>query len=397
VDLDVEQFDLLQARSVEGLCLAKDFKDPIVLARAFWPAIVATEGTPAACFKEQDKQLLRNIFNPRLSDRRQEGDLFQPPATAVSYVDELRNLLQQEDEVRQKRKKHFLSESFDPACAGQAFPSSWTTTFEVARQGEDPQSNGKPRCGGDILMPCSPGECHTSLEELRSCSLIFDKSTEDGIRFRIYRPGSLEVRTVQECNLEETISAAFFVHAPGGRAPLLKHLTGEGNECAQIQEDEVVTEVIIYVEGDSHTGPSYLLVIKTAQCHAVVTQLTKNGTIVWDENPLNLTTRCSHAKALYAWTASGECTSVKALKEYAESLQATEAVCQADPGATLEIAEAARRRFTFKLYRHASGQHPQPLVGMRVQMGGETAIISDGEKYSPTPLLDEIPRASRPN
>merc|ERR1712050_541144 len=67
-----------------------------------------------------------SVFNPKMSDRREEGDAFVPPDTDAAYVQRLRELVDEEDAVREKRIAHFLSSSFIAGNAGEFFPSSWT-------------------------------------------------------------------------------------------------------------------------------------------------------------------------------------------------------------------------------------------------------------------------------
>merc|ERR1712100_458114 len=84
-------------------------------------------------FDEDSAGLLRDIFNPNLSDRREEGERFVPPCASFSYADKLRNLVKAEAEVRNQRTEHFLSTEFVVGDAGPLFPASWTATLETAR------------------------------------------------------------------------------------------------------------------------------------------------------------------------------------------------------------------------------------------------------------------------
>ena len=48
---------------------------------------------------------------------------------------------------------------------------------------------------------------------LKTSSPVFDKSTEEGLRFRIYRMGSLEVRTTQDAGCDEAVGAVFSIRS----------------------------------------------------------------------------------------------------------------------------------------------------------------------------------------
>merc|ERR1712073_196871 len=58
---------------------------------------------------------------------------------------------------------------------------------------------------------------HMLAAALASVVPSFDKVTEDGSRFSIYRIGSLEVRVIAEPDCEPVIGAVFSVHAPSER------------------------------------------------------------------------------------------------------------------------------------------------------------------------------------
>merc|ERR1719499_490363 len=124
VDLNLGEFDLSEAvetdRKVEASWSDEDAN--LVLGKMFWACI---DGEIPA-FAEDDEMLLRSVFNPKMSDRREEGDRFVPPDTDAAYIQRLRELVDEEDATREKRIEHFLSTSFVAGNAGELFPSSWT-------------------------------------------------------------------------------------------------------------------------------------------------------------------------------------------------------------------------------------------------------------------------------
>merc|ERR1719221_233233 len=115
VDLDLGQFDLSEAASVEGSWSGSfQCADPsLVVGGAFWSSLdnsVLKEGS-----------LFKSIFNPALSDRREEGDRFVPPDTSPSHLRRLKELVQAEEKLRQERKKHFFSAGFTVENVGPLF------------------------------------------------------------------------------------------------------------------------------------------------------------------------------------------------------------------------------------------------------------------------------------
>merc|ERR1711870_176007 len=78
-------------------------------------------------------------------------------------------------------------------------------------------------------------QAHMLEDALESIVPDFDKATEDGSRFSIYRVGSLEVRTITEPDCEPVIGAVFSVHASWA--------------CKQaISEHEEIVKATEYVE-----------------------------------------------------------------------------------------------------------------------------------------------------
>merc|ERR1719284_2124432 len=84
VDLNLDEFSLSEAGAYAGDLQAAGADAPI--GSAFWSSI---DSVDEAVFKGEDSKLLQEIFNPKLSDRRDEGDLFMPPATCPAYVQRL--------------------------------------------------------------------------------------------------------------------------------------------------------------------------------------------------------------------------------------------------------------------------------------------------------------------
>merc|ERR1712039_947945 len=119
----------------------------------------------------------------------------------------------------------------------------------------------------------------------------FDKATEDGNRFSIYRIDSLEVRTITEPECEPVIGAVFSVHAPV-EAP--KQATGEQERIMKATE---------YVERVGIAFQVYVT-LETDQKNIIVVQELEDGTLSLEENPSSLEDRTSLAKVLR----TAECT-----------------------------------------------------------------------------------------
>jgi hypothetical protein len=297
VDLRLDQFDLSEAKRVSLEAPAgswgsdvKPLDECAEMSCAFFASIDGKAGSKL--LKDDDHALLSSIFNPALTDRRSEGDLFIPPDARHSHVEKLRKLVKQEDAIREKRRELFFSEDFSMSNPGPCFPRSWTPAFEITRgrastRAPDSQSQGvlhlRPeyRCQNMVL------ECL-----LKTSTPIFEQCTEEGLRFRIYRVGSLEVRTTQEAEGAETVGAVFSIRSkavePG---------------CACIEGQEKINTVMECVEHafDFTTnrlglGCRYYLVLETEDGNKIVTERLEDGSLTWIENPEDLEDRNSLAK-----------------------------------------------------------------------------------------------------
>merc|ERR1712061_603741 len=165
--------------------------------------------------------------------------------------------------------------------AGPLFPASWTAKLEIAK-GESVATSTLPQARPEYVT-----EAPMLKQALESASPVFDKRTEDGIRFRVYRLGSLEVRTVQEHAGDEVIGAVFSQAASD-------HKRGCG-----VQGLAKVVKVTEYVErscGPDNKCYRFFAVLETEQGDAILTEQLGNGDIAWQENPAELEDRRSLAK-----------------------------------------------------------------------------------------------------
>jgi len=194
VDLNLDSFELSEAGRSSEMILADAGSAP-PMGSSFWQMIDDSEET---VLSSKDAELLRAVFNPRLSDRRMDGDLFVPPPTCDAHAEKLRALVREEAAVQEQRKRHFCSTKFEESNAGSLFPFSWQESFQAQAQG--PRRCLVPRA--DLLQQA--GELAEALE---TAAPSFDKLTEEGSRFRAYRFGGLEVRTYQDADGPETVGA----------------------------------------------------------------------------------------------------------------------------------------------------------------------------------------------
>jgi len=211
VDLSLDAFDSSSLKEIKTRpCTASWGRETFQsLAGTFWSSVDCEgDARPLVSLAEEDNHFLRAIFNPYLSDRRDEGDLFTPPDPSCDYVCKLRDLLKEEEALRQQRREFFVSEKFQKDDAGPLFPSSWRMpSFSVAHSAVATSS-----CSAKGGRTPDAAEAPMLRRIIGSATPLFDKSTEDGMRFRIYQVGDLEVRTTQEFDGTEVINVVFSNH-----------------------------------------------------------------------------------------------------------------------------------------------------------------------------------------
>uniref|UniRef100_A0A7S2FX52 Uncharacterized protein n=1 Tax=Alexandrium andersonii TaxID=327968 RepID=A0A7S2FX52_9DINO len=283
VDLNLDQFELDDALRVEthapAAVVAGEALSGATLAKGFWASL----SSKASVFSAEDQSLLKQVFNPHLSDRHDEGDNFTPPDPSVNYIEKLRRLVKREEKVRQQRKEHFFSNKFAASNPGPLFPYSWNSSYEISRDSKVDGSLLKPR--PDYLAQASMFD-----HVLKTAKPVFDKQTEDGFRFRTYKFGTLDVRTTQEHDGEEIVGAVFSTRSVGACS------SGKSAEAT-----EKIVKVSEYVQAvgkdsaDALARRSYL-VLETSEGNVIVTEKCRDGTISWEENPEDIEDRNSLAK-----------------------------------------------------------------------------------------------------
>mmetsp|Transcript_107455 Transcript_107455/g.269550 ORF Transcript_107455/g.269550 Transcript_107455/m.269550 type:complete len:895 (+) Transcript_107455:103-2787(+) len=287
VDLNLDKFNL-SAPAQEGgrwggSVQAKDGQ--LAIGSSFWPSLES-----GAAFSPEDANLLKDVFHPCLSDRRQEAEHFTPPPTSASYMQKLRQLVKGEQLVRRQRKEHFCSAYFNMNDAGLLFPSSWTSSFEIEHSA-DAAAALPLHARTDFAA-----EAGLLREALRFAAPVFDKCTEDGMRFRIYKIGSLQVRTLQEHAAEEAVAAVFSTRAPQTVAVAA---ASRGQASRGAKESEKIVKATEYVERAEGSArfKSYV-VLETEEGHFIVVEKAAVGVVPWAENPAGLDDRNSLAKVI---------------------------------------------------------------------------------------------------
>merc|ERR1712060_237158 len=117
---------------------------------------------------------------------------------------------------------------------------------------------------------------------------LFDKSAEDGTRFRIYKLGSLEVRTIQRSEGKETVGAVFSVCSSA------EAFKGHGSAAG----NEKVVKVTEYIERCGADHYHCYAALETEKGNVVVVEELTNGTVKREHNPKDFEYRTSTAKVL---------------------------------------------------------------------------------------------------
>jgi hypothetical protein len=291
VDLNLNEFDLTSAGVWAGGGCVQSNVVPAPMAEAFWAALRGEHSEQGLALGDEDLALLKAVFHPCSSDRREDGERFTPPDTTTVYVGKLRALVREEEKVRAERRAQFLSRRFRPEDCGPLFPGSWTSASKVAGEAK--------KQGSEELheRPEYAAQSGGVLEKaLKDTSPIFENTAEDGERFRIYKIGSLQVRTTQSHGGEELIAAVFSTLAAptaSKRGP-----TVAGQDQA-IKEDDKITKVTEYVEVATQAPFRHSFVeVETESGRAAVTERLPSGQVIWTESPQDVEVRRCLAKVV---------------------------------------------------------------------------------------------------
>uniref|UniRef100_A0A7S4SMQ4 Uncharacterized protein n=1 Tax=Alexandrium monilatum TaxID=311494 RepID=A0A7S4SMQ4_9DINO len=310
VDLNLDGFNLSEAKRAEQGMPA------FATGSAFFRSL---DGSGKG-FSEEDASLFKSLFNPVLSDRRMEGDLFVPPDASPEYLERLRALLKEEQLAFEQRKEHFLSPGFVRDAPGPLFPSDWVPAHGI--------THGQAQGTRKLHVRSDYG---TRMERmLRTATPVFDKAAEDGTKFRIYEVGSLEVRTLQEHDGQERIGVVFSTRAPRSERSAVGDI--------ESKHDGTVVRATMFVETTAQTKDSkrppadirFYVVFETLGGDLVMTERIGDRTL-WVQNPDELEARNSYAKVTRSVDCSSMGITILDVKEHQErelaSIGRTEAEC----------------------------------------------------------------------
>merc|ERR1719198_378357 len=337
VDLSLRKFDLSASSQLTGqmrACSAslESAEAKVPIGSTFLEQLKT--GFIRSSFDEPHIALLQKIFNPNLCDRHNEGSLFTPPDTRIEYVRRLEQLIREETDALSRRVSTFSSRDFKMETPGREFPPSWTSAYELLRgEGEGELSSGT------VIGSLQPGQLQVRTDYksqawvfedfvLKNHVPVFDKTTEEGARFRIYRIGSIEVRTIQEFGKEETVAVVMSIQ--------LSNKTNVAKE-EKVKDEEELAKITHFVEQIPINTPSaedqkrdqhrFYVVVETAIGNVIVTEKLDHSTVTFQENPRDLAIRNSLAKTVCSEELSG--TTVLDLRNFkAKELQERSLTCK---------------------------------------------------------------------
>ncbi|CAJ1399897.1 unnamed protein product [Effrenium voratum] len=291
VDLNLDKFDLSRVDRFERLpaCSGKpgSLEAKVTLGRVFLEALRSGFGQ----LKQEHREMLQKIFSSPECDRTQEGQSFMPPDPNAEYTMRLQSLVNDEKLLFDRRKMYFFDKGFKAGDAGSEFPRSWTSRFQIEKDGRAPVSNK----AGLFKVDVDEAFSESLLSDvLPTAAPEFNQKTEDGSTFRIYKIGSLEVRTVQEQGKPEQVGVVFSSRAPTWD---LKSKKVELKDEEKLQQCQVYIEA---AEGEGARQPChYYMVFQASNKTLVVTEKLSTGQTTWAVNPQNLEDRNSLAKLLF--------------------------------------------------------------------------------------------------
>merc|ERR1711920_1027817 len=233
VDLSLDQFNLsavAEPGSWAGTLEApEESRNLSIKGGAFWSAL---EDENTAAFRQEDRKLLSQVLNATMCNKDKVGPLF---------------------------------------------PSSWNSSVEIESESGSPVLRSRPDFTAEESL----------LEEvLKSTIPVFDKKTEDGTHFLIYRVGSLEVRATQALHGKIVIGAVFSL--------------GSDTQSEEASDSERIVKATQYVEKASvgRLRCCYYVVFETESGCKVITEMLPTGVVAWKANPKNVEDRNSLAKVI---------------------------------------------------------------------------------------------------
>lgn len=299
VDLNLDKFSLSSPERFAG-CLPPCSASPdslegrVTLGKTF---LKIWREKSYSGFKEEDKDLLMAVFGSPQCDRTEEGIAFVPPDPNMDYVVKIRNLTGEEKSLRERRKNRFFDKNFVVGNPGVEFPRCWTSRFQIEQEGRFAAS-APAKLGLVKVEVDDTFERILTRDILPAAAPEFHRSTEDGTVFRIYKIGSLEVRSTQDLEGNEKIGAVFSNRAPGTEMK-------PGSMSNVAREGEKMVQGKVYIEAmeseqEGVAACNFYVVLETEAKNFIVTEKLQNGTTTWVVNPSNLEDRNSLARLLFS-------------------------------------------------------------------------------------------------
>ncbi|CAJ1440152.1 unnamed protein product, partial [Effrenium voratum] len=291
VDLNLDKFDLSRVDRFTNLAPHSAAPDSaaarVTLGRAFLRSL--QQGLD---LKPEHREILVKVFQSPQCDRTEEGNSFIPPDPNMEYTSRLRSMVHEEKSLLERRKLRFCDKGFIVGNAGQDFPRSWTSRFQIEKDGHAAKPGVSPT-GLNKVEVDSTFAAKLVNEVLPAAAPEFQKSTEDGTIFRIYHIGSLEIRTTQEKDKEEKVGVVYSGKAAGTSLVM--------SSSADLPEHERLEEIKVFLEPAEASGsqPHFYVVCLTVKKNIIVSEMLANGTTTFVVNPKNLEDRNSLAKHMF--------------------------------------------------------------------------------------------------
>ncbi|CAE7333337.1 ndor1 [Symbiodinium sp. CCMP2456] len=299
VDLNLDKFDLTKPERFAGSlppCSGgpDSLEAKVTLGRAFLRSLREQDFDD---LKTEYKELLVKVFGSPQCDRTGEGDSFIPPDPNMEYAAKLRSLIHEEKSLLERRKLHFFDRSFKAGNPGTDFPRSWTSRFQIEKDGVAPKFEVSNKSG------LSKVEFDDSFRKVLVSDILptaapeFKQITEDGTVFRIYHIGSLEVRTTEEKFGKEQVGVLFSTSAPTWNL-------ASKDRSQSISDGEKIQNCKVYLEaaeGEAHASKQphhFYMVCQTASKNLIVTEKLATGATTCVVNPANLETTVRSLKTL---------------------------------------------------------------------------------------------------
>ncbi|CAE7872704.1 ravA [Symbiodinium microadriaticum] len=302
VDLNLDKFSLSTEERFRGRlppCSgdAKSLEGRTTLGKAPLAFLSSLRRKSWNGMKMDDQKLLLNIFDVSQCDRTEEGDAFTPPDPNLEYIVKVRSLVGEEwvvlEErgIRDRRRVRFADKNFVMAAwtanPGNEFPRSWTSRFQVENEGRI--SYTAPTKFGWVKLDVDENFKHSLLED------EFDQVTEDGVAFRIYKLGSLEVRTIQEVEEPEMVHVVFSSRAVSWET--------KGSKTQDVLGKETLSRCRVYVEAMEHEDRNSLAkLLFTADCKEGLRMCDVRKHFEAQPRDTDGEHRKRYAKALYVFT-----------------------------------------------------------------------------------------------